>query len=272
MCEFCEKHGHGNRWYLNPENFADEMMDDPEREKLLDEVIGHGVDYYIDFTSKVTNLARWPGLRRLIRLASRRLAPKVHGGQVVSIEDALEIVSLSKNFVLIPCACRRLVSHGDDLCCLNFGPVRDMQRAALPDGPMEEITLAEAQDFLREKDRLGRIHQVLWAKVPMPICVCNCDLQWCTAFKQRFPYDIPYAVLKSHDVITVSAELCDGCGGGAPCVERCGFGALSCDESSGRVRVDVLKCFGCGLCREFCEPGALSFSPRVEVSEVVGSW
>jgi len=51
MCEFCEKHGHGNRWYLNPDNYSDEMMADRERQKLVEEICGHGIDYYINFSS-----------------------------------------------------------------------------------------------------------------------------------------------------------------------------------------------------------------------------
>ena len=35
MCEFCEKHGQGNRWYLNPENFSEKMMEDPQRVKKI---------------------------------------------------------------------------------------------------------------------------------------------------------------------------------------------------------------------------------------------
>jgi hypothetical protein len=40
MCEFCEKHGHGNRWFLNPDNFSDEMMEDEDHQKLIEEVCG----------------------------------------------------------------------------------------------------------------------------------------------------------------------------------------------------------------------------------------
>ena len=122
MCEFCQKHGQGNRWYLNPDSYSDELMEDPARQKLVEEVCGHGIDYYMDLTSRVTNLARWPVLGSLVRMATRRLAPKQHGGQVVSLEDALDIVSLAGNFALIPCACRRLVAHGNEMCCLIFGP------------------------------------------------------------------------------------------------------------------------------------------------------
>ncbi len=272
MCEFCEKHGHGNRWYLNPDNYSDEMMADRDRQKLVEEICGYGIDYYINFSSKVTGLAGWPALGTAIKAAIKRLAPKQHGGQIVSLEDSLEIISIANNFVLLPCACKRLVVNKEELCCLNFGPIRDMQRSLLPDGPMEEITLAEAREYLVGKDAEGRIHQVLYAKAPMPVCVCNCDLQWCTSFKQRFPHNIPEAVFKGHEVIVVSEELCDGCGGDAPCVERCGFGALAYDEETGKVMVDHALCFGCGLCRVACARDAIALLSRSLIPVASGNW
>ncbi len=272
MCEFCEKHGHGNRWFLNPDNFSDELMQDKKRQKLVEDICGYNIDYYIDFTSKVSALANVPGLGSLVRGITRRLAPSMHGGQVVSLEDALDVVSLAKNLVLIPCACRRLVAHGHDMACLNFGPIRDMQRAALPDGPMEELTTEEAKEVLRMYDKKGRIHQVLYAKLPFPVVLCNCSTQWCTSLKQRFANDIPVAVLKGHDVCGVDVELCDGCGDDAPCVERCPFSALSYDAERGVVRLNAAKCFGCGLCRDFCESQALELIPRAGIPEIARSW
>ena len=67
MCEFCEKHGQGNRWYLNPENFSDSMLEDRKRIKTLEEVSGWGIDYYIDFTSKATQLINWPVIGKAVK-------------------------------------------------------------------------------------------------------------------------------------------------------------------------------------------------------------
>ena len=70
----------------------------------------------------------------------------------------------------------------------------------------------------------------------------------------------------------IDLSLCDGCAGEAPCIERCGFGALEYDEPAGRVRVDPGRCFGCGLCRVVCGRSALGFVPRSGVLEVAGRW
>ena len=111
MCEFCSKHGQGNRWYLNPENFSDEMMQDPQRVKTLEKVAGWGIEYYIDFTSRVTRLINWPVIGKAVKAAVNRMAPNEHGGQVVSLEDSLRLLEYARDFVLLPCECRRLVAR-----------------------------------------------------------------------------------------------------------------------------------------------------------------
>jgi len=34
MCEFCSKYRHGNRWYLNPKSFSDELLAQPAGHKV----------------------------------------------------------------------------------------------------------------------------------------------------------------------------------------------------------------------------------------------
>ena len=271
MCEFCEKHGQGNRWYLNPDNFSDEMMEDPKRVKTLEEVAGWGIDYYIDFTSKATKLVTWPVIGKVVKSIVNRMAPNQHGGQVVSLEDSLQLLEYGRDFVLLPCACRRLLGNKDDLVCLNFGPVKEFQSRAMPEGPMEELTLEEAKDVVRKSDARGYFHQVLYAKLPFPICICNCDARYCTSLKQRYANQVEIAVLKGHEVCLVDGKRCRFCEEPL-CMSRCSFGALAYDREAGRVHVNLTRCFGCGLCRDACDRGALHLAPRESVSAAAGLW
>lgn len=271
MCEFCEKHGQGNRWYLNPENFSEKMMEDPQRVKTLEKVGGWGIDYYIDFTSKVTQLVNWPVIGKVVKAIIGRMAPNEHGGQVVSLEDSLQLLEYARDFVLLPCACRKLVGHRDDMVCLNFGPIKDMQRRLMPEGPMEEITLEEAKELVRMSDERGHFHQVLYAKVPFPVCICNCDARYCTSLKQRRANNVEVAIFKGHEVCAVDRELCRFCEDPV-CISRCAFGAMHYDAEAGSVHVHAGECFGCGLCRSACPRGALSLVPRDGVPSAAGRW
>ena len=255
MCEFCEKHGRGNRWYLNPENFSEKMMEDRQRVKTLEKVAGWGIDYYIDFTSRVTQLVTWPVIGKVVKAMIDRMAPNEHGGQVV----------------LLPCACRKLVGHRDDMVCLNFGPIRDMQRRLMPEGPMEEITLEDAREVVRRSDERGHFHQVLYAKVPFPICICNCDARYCTSLKQRWANNVEAAIFKGHEVCAVDRELCRFCEDPV-CISRCAFGAMHYNAEAGSVHAHAGECFGCGLCRSACPRGALSLVPRDGVPSAAGRW
>jgi len=37
MCEFCHKHGEGEKWYLQAKNYAEELLGDPKRVKFIEE-------------------------------------------------------------------------------------------------------------------------------------------------------------------------------------------------------------------------------------------
>jgi heterodisulfide reductase subunit A-like polyferredoxin len=271
MCDFCKKHGQGNRWYLNPENFSDAMLEDRRRVKTLEAVAGWGIDYYIDFTSKATQLVNWPVIGRAVKRIVNHTAPNEHGGQVVSLEDSLQLLEYARDFVLLPCACRRLLGHKNDMVCLNFGPIKDFQSRAMPDGPMEELTLEEAKEMVRQTDARGNFHQVLYAKMPFPVCICNCDARYCTSLKQRRANQVEIAVLKGHEVCRVDEDQCRSCEA-LLCLARCRFNALGYDPDVGRVHVNHLKCFGCGLCRTSCEKGALYLVDREEVPVAARAW
>ncbi|MEW6554518.1 MAG: hypothetical protein AB1384_09555 [Actinomycetota bacterium] len=271
MCEFCSKHGQGNRWYLNPDNFSDEMMKDPQRVKTLEKVAGWGIEYYIDFTSRMTQLANLPVIGKAVKAAINRVAPNEHGGQVVSLEDSLRLLEYARDFVLLPCECRKLVGNRDDMVCLNFGPIKGLQRRFLPDGPMEELTLDEARETVLRSDERGHFHQVLYAKVPFPICICNCDARYCTSLKQRWANNIEAAIFKGHELCAVDDELCRFCENPV-CLTRCSFHALHYDPEAGRIHVHAADCFGCGLCRSDCPRGALSLVSREGVPAAAGRW
>jgi heterodisulfide reductase subunit A-like polyferredoxin len=271
MCEFCQKHGQGNRWYLNPENFSDRLLEDPKRVATLEEVAGWGIDYYIDFTSKATKLINWPVIGGAAKRIVNRMAPNAHGGQVVSLEDSLQLLEYARDFVLLPCACRRLMGHKDDLVCLNFGPVKEFQRRAMPEGPMEELTLEEAKEVVCRSDVQGHFHQVLYAKMPFHICICNCDARYCTSLKQRLANNVEVAILKGHEVCQVDEDRCRSCEE-PQCLSACSFGALSHDREAGRITIDLSRCFGCGLCRTACEGNALHLVPRGELGATSEMW
>jgi NAD-dependent dihydropyrimidine dehydrogenase PreA subunit len=272
MCEFCSKYGHRNRWYLNPENFSDELLRDKGRQKIIDQVVGWGVDYYIGRSSRLVPLAKMPLLGGLAKAYVNRTTPTQHAGQIVPLEDALKMVDLARDFVALPCMCRRLVGGRADMTCLNFGPIKELTANRRPEEPMEELPPKEVKARLRQFDKMGYVHQVAYAKLPYPIVICNCDRKYCTLLKFRFLYDLEIACLKGHDICMVDQARCDGCSGKPECVRFCQFGALRRVPTDGTVVCEPRNCFGCGVCRQSCPRGALRLIPRESLAPVREVW
>jgi len=263
MCKFCFEHGGGKKWYLNPDNFSDKMLDDEKRREVLADICGYGIDYYIG--NPQLNMLRTPGLGAEAIQMVEDMLEQAHGGQVLPLEDALKLIDLAENFVLLRCMCRRVVGAKEEFTCLNFGPIKEYFELEKPSEPMKELTADEAKEFLRESDRKGLVHWVGWAKIPYPVAICNCDTTYCTSYKARMAFGVKNAMLKSHYIATVDWDKCDGCydKGGVPmCISRCPYGALTWVRTDGRVTVDVTKCFGCGACRSACDTGAIKLVDR----------
>ncbi|MFX1511670.1 MAG: ATP-binding protein, partial [Promethearchaeota archaeon] len=269
MCEYCKKHANklltSNRWYLNPECYSEDISMTRDRISVYNKIIGYTGEYYFDFTNRVLRFqknTRIPLLGRIIRAYTRREAPNLHAGQIVSLEDTLRIVDLSDKHVLLPCACRSHSGGYEEFTCLNFGVIKDLVEKAAPDLPTEDVTRAEAKKLLEEWDQRGYYHQTLWAKQPYIVCICNCDARSCVPHKQRLVFDIPYSLTKGHEIAKRDPELCDGCLGRPACTGRCSFNAIKYDHYKKIVAVDPMKCFGCGVCRTACDRDALSLIPR----------
>jgi len=271
LCKFCIEHGKGTKWYLNPANYRDNLLQDKRRKELLERIAGWGIDYYLDSMIEAASYAKTD---LTIRKLANEAAPNEHAGQVVSLEDAVSIVDLSDNHILLPCMCRKQVHATDDMVCLNFGPVKELFKKLKPSQKLEPIDQDEAKTRLKEWDRKGLIHTVLYAVAPYPVVLCNCDRTYCTALKQRLIFGIEYAYLKGHQIAMIDPVRCDGCSSyGVPrCVHRCSFGALQWDRTEGKAVVDPFFCFGCGVCRVACDKGAIRLAERERVPTLKNAW
>jgi heterodisulfide reductase subunit A-like polyferredoxin len=197
-----------------------------------------------------------------------------HAGQIVSLEDTLKIADLAENHVLQPCSCRRLVHGSIEMVCLGIGASRDLTRSYKPSEKIEPIDSEEAKARLREWDRRGLVHHVLYAKAPYPIGVCNCDQTYCTAFKTRFVFGIENMLMKGHEIAVVDQNRCDGCSSyGIPrCIHKCQFGALHWNRTENKATADSMTCFGCGVCRVACDKGAIRIVEREKIPVLRNRW
>lgn len=253
MCEFCSKHKR-KKWFLDPENYHEMMLEDKHRQNILQK-LGKGVDYYFHQLNTLTH----PELRNLFKTE--------HAGQIITLNDALEMVDLAENHVLSPCICRALTANIKKNYCILLGPMKDLVN---PWEEMEEVDNEELKLRLRDWRREGIYTLVGYAKPPYPTYICNCDRKYCFAAKTRVALGINEALLKGHEVARVDPKKCK-CEK-FQCIAKCPFGAMFVDRTNMRVVVDPTKCFGCGLCLTECSNNAIDLVNRENVPAAKGKW
>jgi heterodisulfide reductase subunit A-like polyferredoxin len=268
MCEFCSKHKR-KKWFLDPDNYKEKLLEEKKRKNILQKIVGYNLEYYMRDSINYLSLAKKPIFGRIAKSVINKVAPSQHAGQIVPLEDTLEMVDLADNHVLFPCACREMIGLKEKYCCLNFGPMRDLHQLARFER-MEEVSSNDAKELLKQWNEEGLFHQVLYAAAPFPIAICNCERKYCTSLKQRFIFDVKSALYKGHEIAFVDPLKCK-CGEYS-CISRCQFGAMYVDRYDNKAVIDPTKCFGCGLCVTGCNCGAISLEPRGKILKERAEW
>jgi ferredoxin len=264
MCEFCTKHGEGEKWFLNVKNYSEELLHDAGRRAMIK-------NFYREYIDKgnvtITRLERMfqrdPGLLERIRAPFIREMKSMHFGQVVAIEEVARVLSICNSAVRLPCGCRWAVEKKETRVCygISTGPrgwfgELDMDFFGPPDvSRLDHLRKEEALDRIRELDRQGMVHSIWTFGTPFIGAICNCDLKSCLAMRSTVGLRMPI-MFRAETTMTIRQADCTGC---RECTHVCQFGAIGYSETDGRATIDRERCYGCGVCRNFCPVGAIRF-------------
>src|SRR4030042_1160398 len=123
MCEFCHKHGEGKKWYLQAQNYSEDLLSDLRRRKFI-------ADFFKEPEDLSETTGQLEGLKRLPSFVAGVLTPvmvnrqkKVHYGQVVPIEDVEHIFSFVNSVVRLPCICRQATTGSEQRYCYGVSMV-----------------------------------------------------------------------------------------------------------------------------------------------------
>lgn len=284
MCEFCLKHGEGEKWYLQAKNYSEDMLSDLRRRRFIAR--------FADRQSFEREVAKgFQGIDRLERLpwflrnlfirAFTRKMKKMHFGQVVPIEEIERIFGFVTSIVRVACVCRQLTLGKEKRYCygISMGPnggrlidiFRDLDKSyadGIADGKYETLTKEEALAAFRDHEREGLCHTVWSFHTPFIGAICNCDRADCLAMRTTVTHAIPI-LFRAEYVAEIDAELCNGC---QQCMRLCQFGALGYSASNGKPVVDQRWCYGCGICRSACPPKAISLKDRAASPVAANRW
>lgn len=294
MCRHCVQYGDGKKWYLNPKNYSDEVIHgDLTKVKMEDTMVGQllGIEgtiqevmttaqrfkYDIGFGEIIDNVFQDldDEAARALREQLPALMDLAVGGQVVPLEDAEKIIDLNQGDIfVIPCICRKYYGGKEKMSCMFLRPAaKPLQESIGPwDTPNKMVSKEEAKEMLREFDKEGCFHGIFWGPAPIPTMLCNCEYPYCIALRARFHYDIVDTFRKAEYVAYVDPEKCNGCGGTPRCQPRCTFGDIKYSPTSGKVHINQMQCWGCGLCRPACPNDAITLVPREEIPQLKDVW
>lgn len=284
MCEFCVKHGEGEKWYLQAKNYSEDLLADLKRRKMIEGFGKMSVAQIREQVGQADKLHRLPAFIR--RAITRRISKKMkkqHYGQVVPIEEIERILGFVNSIVRVGCVCRKVTTDKEQRFCyaVSMGPDggefgRMFQNIPLdpsfrpgPDSPgMETLTKEEALKAMREHEKEGLCHTVWTFQTPFIGGICNCDRVDCLAMKSCLTHGIP-AMFRGEYVAEIDTAKCNGC---RQCMRVCQFGAMGYSAGEKKAAVDIRHCYGCGICRSACHQGAVTLRDRADVATVATLW
>jgi ferredoxin len=280
MCEFCTKHGEGEKWYLQAKNYSADLNSDLKRRKFA-------IDFFRKTTEKAPrDLKRLEWLSSFPRIIQDMVKglvtwkqKKEHFGQVVPLEDVEKILSMVNTVVAFPCLCRKVTIKKEVRCCfgLSISPAVDSVISSILsnsylNGPevqgIEKVDKETALKMMKEFETDGLAHSVWTILTPFIAGICNCDRSDCLAMKITVSHDLK-VMFRAEYIAGIDWEQCNGC---RECMGLCQFGALSYSYSLGKVAIDLSKCYGCGVCRAGCSKAAISLEERNNHTNVAHLW
>jgi NAD-dependent dihydropyrimidine dehydrogenase PreA subunit len=279
VCEFCHKHGDGKKWYLEAKNYSEDLAEDSKRQQFLIDLYKKEKKVIPRYSNIIKNLSNKPRiLQSIFKFFFTRELKKKHFGQIVPWEDLEKIFEITNSIFLLPCLCRRIAVGGDKYYCfgITVSPERlpftdELVKGYLggPDGKgLEKLDKKEALKLIRDFENESLVHSIWTFLTPFIGGICNCDRSDCLAMQFNIVYSTK-VMFRGEYVVQIDWDKCNGC---RNCMRFCQFGALAFSVSQKKVYIDILKCFGCGVCRVGCPEKAIFLKERTSIPEVANLW
>ena len=281
MCEFCHKHGEGQKWYLRADNYSEDLLSDLKRRRFI-------ADFFSLKEPDPPPVERLGNLRIMPRFVKSAVVKhkvgrwkEKHYGQVLPIEDVERVFDLVSSVVRLPCYCRHINLGTEQRFCygISLAPQEgelfkivkeiDMDYLTGPDtSGLEELTKEEVLENFRQYEKEGLCHTVWTFVTPFIGGICNCDRSDCGAMQVTVTEGVPH-MFRAEYVAGVNPELCNGC---RQCMRVCQFGAIGYSAANKKIFIDPLRCYGCGVCRASCTKDAIQLHDRAGVPVAANLW
>ncbi|MDI6784314.1 MAG: 4Fe-4S dicluster domain-containing protein [bacterium] len=262
MCDFCHQHGEGKKWYLTMRNYSQELLAQNGRREFIANFLKYIEEEGGKALAKLDEWSMNPAVYRYLNRLVLRVQKRDHFGQVVPIEDVDQIIDLQDSIVRLPCVCRSLTTGRQARYCFGIGasPAGSLENYPDYSEGLEVLNKEEAKTLLRKFDKQGLVHSIWTFKTPYIGGICNCD-QDCLAYRVEVKTKLAQTMFRAEYVGLVNWDLCTGC---KRCISSCQFGAIHYSNSMEKTTIEMMNCYGCGVCRAVCAQNAIALKPRTK--------
>jgi ferredoxin len=281
MCEFCLKHAEGKKWYLEAENYSEDLLSDIRRRRFIENFFSHSEDLGRD-TERLEKLDKAPGfIKAILRRVITGRMKKNHFGQVVPVEEIEEIFGFVNSIVRVACICRHVTLGEEKRYCygISMGPdggkmgeiLRGLDSSFLGGPDTERLEAVSKDETIRafhDHEREGLCHTVWTFQAPFIGGICNCDRTDCLAMRATVTHDMP-VMFRAEYVAEIDPDKCVGC---RECMRVCQFGAITYSAANEKAVIDQRRCYGCGICRAVCKAEAIQLKDRSAVPVAADLW
>ena len=289
MCFYCDLWGEGTTWFLNPKSYSRQMYTRRAPGKGPQLVAASATHISGEEATQgemekqlVDSLEGGP---EAYKAAVKRLKDYFEAGsgggmlggfesQVMTLQETEKVLELASPIGLLRCICRaRLLAREErneyEYTCLGSG-VGLLKWERWPEryrGGVKFVNVDESKKWARDMNKRGFVPIIMIYGERFVGGICMCDYPACDAIAGRL--DFGWHCLKGHYVAIIEEDKCNGCG---ICAQRCQWGALKFNVTTGKAGIDQFRCFGCGLCETACPQGAIYLEERVKVPALKEAW
>ena len=159
MCRYCVEYGDGKKWYLNPNNYTEELMKTPPHSEAVAALGGPDKNpFELSIASGADEAVPDVNYPDTVNMVLENMLN--HAGQVVPIEDALKVVDLSfeqnngEPWLVMHCACRKYFGQEPLEVCLFASPVAKTAGAARPwEKEQKRLNKEEVKEHIRNMSK-----------------------------------------------------------------------------------------------------------------------
>lgn len=146
-------------------------------------------------------LTRLPLVGRLGRCLANSYARSKHGGYLITLEDAEQIIDASNTLALGPCSCRQAFHncHLPVMTEIVVSPGREVYSRKNNKG-FKQISKEEAKGILRQNHRSNVIHTIMHCQ-GLFYAICTCCSCCCVPYRLKKEYNIEYALIRNKNIV-----------------------------------------------------------------------